>query len=84
MEVPACLTENYGLDSAGTVLQLTEAHADGFDTYGISECGCCDKVCFELVAAKSSVVNWAYEVVSLTLWIDEQVAFKEIAKFHKK
>ena len=84
MDISSCLAENYGLNPAETVAELRNRHVDDLSGFGVCEQGCLDKVCFEPIAIKRSVIKRACEVSSLLLRIDKLIISKEIAKFHKQ
>ncbi len=84
MDVPRCLAENYGLNTLDVMPELKRHHANGPCSYGVTQQGCCEAVCFEPVRIKRSIIKRAYEVSSLMLRIDELLISKEIPKFHKK
>jgi chaperonin GroEL (HSP60 family) len=84
MDIPRCLTENYGLNPTDILPQLKKHHVEGLCNYGINGQGCCESVCTEPVRIKRSAIRRAYEVSSLMLRIDELLISKEIPKFHKK
>ncbi len=84
LDIPRCLTENYGLNSTDVLPQLKKHHAEGRSDYGVNGQGCSEKVCFEPISIKRSAIRRAYEVSSLMLRIDDLLISKEIPKFHKK
>ncbi len=84
LDIPRCLTENYGLNSTDILPQLRKHHAEGHYGYGVNGQGCSETVCFEPISIKRSAIRRAFEVASLMLRIDELLISKEIPKFHKK
>jgi archaeal chaperonin len=84
MEVPRCLSENYGLNPIDTLLELRKRHAEGFCNFGVDEQDSSDVVCEEPIKVKRSAIRRAYEVASFMLRIDELLISKEIPKFHKQ
>jgi chaperonin GroEL (HSP60 family) len=84
LDIPACLAQNNGLDSLGTIAELKRLHSLNLDRYGVGSYGCSEDVCIELADSKRTMFNRAYEVLSLMLRIDEQLMYREVPKFHKK
>ena len=84
MDIPRCLSENYGLNPTDILLELRNYQAEGFSSYGVAEQSCNEMVCLEPIKIKRSVIRRAYEVSSLMLRIDELLISKEIPKFHKQ
>jgi chaperonin GroEL (HSP60 family) len=84
LDVPRCLAENCGLNADDAVAQWKKLQGEGNLDYGLFADGSFGRVGSDLSEAKVSVVTRALEVATLMLRIDEQIAFKEIAKFHKK
>ena len=58
--------------------------SDAFQNYGLNADGTISKVGNDLSEVKISIITRAFEVATLLLRIDEQIAYKEIVKFHKK
>lgn len=84
MEIPRCLALNNGLNVNDILSELRKLHAEGSNEAGVGPVNCENKVCIELSEVKSSIIKRAYEVALLMLRIDEQITWKELAKFHKK
>ncbi len=84
LEIPWCLAANAGLSADEILAQLNKFHTAGFADYGISSSGICSNACTELAEVKISVIQRAFEVVTLMLRIDHQIKSKELVKFHKK
>ncbi len=84
LEIPRCLSRNNGLNPIDTMTELYARHAEGLSNYGAGFEGCQPSVCMEPAEVKRSVIKRACEMTTLMLRVDEQVASKEIVKFHKK
>ena len=84
LDVPRCLAANCGLNQDDALAEWRKLQDDGFLDYGLSGDGSFGKVGNELPEVKISVITRALEVATLMLRIDEQITYKEIAKFHKK
>jgi chaperonin GroEL (HSP60 family) len=84
MEIPKCLASNNGLEVNDTIPELIKLHAEGLNEVGVGQYRCHENVCCDLSEVKSSIIRRAYEVATLMLRIDEQISYKEVAKFHKK
>lgn len=84
LDVPRCLAANCGLNQDYAIAEWRKLQNDGFLDYGLTADGSFGKVGNELPEVKISVITRALEVATLMLRIDEQITYKEIAKFHKK
>ena len=83
-DVPRCLAANCGLNADDALAQWRKLQNDGFLDYGLAADGSFGKIGLELSEVKVSIITRAFEVATLLLRIDEQIAYKEIVKFHKK
>ena len=84
LDAPRCLAANCGLNPDEALAQWRKLQNDGFLDYGLAADGCFGKVGSELSEVKVSIITRTFEVATLLLRIDEQIAYKEIVKFHKK
>ncbi len=84
LEIPRCLAANCGRNQDDTVAQWRKLQSERDLGYGLVADGSFGNVGDELSQVKVSMLTRALEVTTLLLRIDQQIAYKEIPKFHKK